>query len=67
MGLFAFVHRATWAHSVGSTLSTVIIQPYQCNNVNKITKISIALVVLFLGVVFIVVLIFTCIKHRWFT
>ena len=65
--LALFVHWAMWAHNVGCTLITVIVQPYQCDDVNVIMKITVFLVPFFLAVFFIVVLIFTCFKHRWFT
>ena len=65
--LALFVHWAMWAHNFGSTLVTLIIQPYECFNINIIVKITAGLVPLFLAVFFIVVLIFTCFKHHWFT
>ena len=65
--LALFVHWAMWAHNFGSTLVTLIIQPYQCVNVNIIVKITAGLVLLILAVFFIVVLIFSCIKYSWFT
>ena len=65
--LALFVHWAMWAHNFGSSLVTLIIQPYECFNINIIVKITAGLVPLFLAVFFIVVLIFTCFKHHWFT
>ena len=64
--LALFVRWAMWAHYVGCTVIIVVTQPYICDNVNNMTQTVIGLVPLFSAVFFMVALIFTCFKHRWF-
>ena len=64
--LALFVHWTMWAYNLGSTIITTISQPYFCFSVVNTEKIVFASIPLFLIVVFIFVLVTSCLKRRWF-
>ena len=64
--LALFVHWTMWAYNLGSTIITTTFQPYICISVGITKKIVLLSMPLFLIVVFIFVLVISCLKHRWF-
>ena len=64
--LALFVHWTMWAYNLGSTIITTISQPYFCFFVVNTEKIVFASIPLFLIVVFIFVLVISCLKRHWF-
>ena len=65
--LALFVHWVMWAYSFGSCIIAVVYRPYECFSVSNAAKTVIVCVPLLIIAFFVLVLVVSCCKHRWFS
>ena len=64
--LALFVHWAMWAYNLGRCITVVAYRPYECFDVSIAAKIIIISIPLLVIIFFILVLVVSGVKHRWF-
>ena len=64
--LALFVHWAMWAYNLGCCITVVVYRPYECFDVGITAKIVIFSIPLIIIVFFVLVLVVSCLKRRWF-
>ena len=65
--LALFVHWAMWAYTFGSTIVAIGYNLYQCQAVGNSARIAVLSGPLLLTVIYVVVLVISCFKNRWFS
>ena len=65
--LALFVHWATWAFALGSSILATGFPPYQCKDVGNSVRIALLSIPLLAIVLCVVVLFISCYKRQWFT